>query len=419
MEDNTKAALQQILLGVRHNRAPCSRWVLEPEDVILLERVFALEKCPGRELRQQLAEHLNVTSRQVQVWFQNKRQRTKNGAKPTAAEVLARSQSAALQTTPGGGGASIQDAGEVLLSFAGGRKEGEGHGSPTSLNLGKRSLGMQSRRPEPNNSGPQMPVQFGMMPTMMPAMNPWAGAMAAPGGMGAAPMFFPAPMGRMYAPMNGMMQAPPFVGSSPPMGGCGGPGAGSVVTSGAPAVASGTASDTSSEGTAQGPEDSAKRAKLDGSEQQADAQGGVPPSGLNLPDAYTDGQRVWLRQDLIMSTTQVMQAPSGAASTPQMVPQQLVALPAPAPASAQQMAAPPRAPAPPANSAEDAVTDGSADDGFGLQDLHHAQPSVVASETASENSLDDDTRTSLPGSDAAAPDVALDFAPSSETLGYP
>ena len=67
MEDNTKAALQQILLGVRHNRAPCSRWVLEPEDVILLERVFALEKCPGRELRQQLAEHLNVTSRQVQV----------------------------------------------------------------------------------------------------------------------------------------------------------------------------------------------------------------------------------------------------------------------------------------------------------------------------------------------------------------
>ena len=30
MEDNTKAALQQILLGVRHNRAPCSRWVLEP-----------------------------------------------------------------------------------------------------------------------------------------------------------------------------------------------------------------------------------------------------------------------------------------------------------------------------------------------------------------------------------------------------
>eukprot|EP00964_Phaeocystis_antarctica_P031166 scaffold17639_cov48-Phaeocystis_antarctica.AAC.1 len=87
------------------------------------------------------------------------------------------------------------------------------------------------------------------------------------------------------------------------MGACGAP-AGSVVSSGAP-VASGTASDTSSEGTAgAGPEDSAKRAKLDGGDQLADASGGAPPSGLNLPDAYTDGQRVWLRQDLIMSTTQ-------------------------------------------------------------------------------------------------------------------
>ena len=65
------------------------RWVLEPEDVLLLERVFALEKCPGRELRAQLAQRLHVKPRQIQVWFQNKRQRTKNGAKPTVAEALA------------------------------------------------------------------------------------------------------------------------------------------------------------------------------------------------------------------------------------------------------------------------------------------------------------------------------------------
>ena len=65
------------------------RWVLEPEDVLLLERVFALEKCPGRELRTQLAARLHVKPRQIQVWFQNKRQRTKNGAKPTVAEALA------------------------------------------------------------------------------------------------------------------------------------------------------------------------------------------------------------------------------------------------------------------------------------------------------------------------------------------
>ena len=65
------------------------RWVLEPEDVLLLERVFELEKCPGRELRAQLAARLHVKPRQIQVWFQNKRQRVKNGAKPTVAEALA------------------------------------------------------------------------------------------------------------------------------------------------------------------------------------------------------------------------------------------------------------------------------------------------------------------------------------------
>ena len=38
-------------------------------------------KCPGRELRMQLAQRLHVKPRQVRVWFQNKRQRTKNRAK--------------------------------------------------------------------------------------------------------------------------------------------------------------------------------------------------------------------------------------------------------------------------------------------------------------------------------------------------
>lgn len=50
---------------------------MEPEDVLLLERIFALEKCPGRELCQELATRLKVRPRQVQVWFQNRRQRTK------------------------------------------------------------------------------------------------------------------------------------------------------------------------------------------------------------------------------------------------------------------------------------------------------------------------------------------------------
>ena len=58
------------------------------------------------------------------------------------------------------------------------------------------------------------------------------------------------------------------------------------------------------------------------------------PAGLNLPDAYTDGQRVWLRQDLILSTSHVMQsatsqrqfpcAPAQPPLQPPMQPMQMV-----------------------------------------------------------------------------------------------
>lgn len=89
---NTPAA---YLHGMRNDREDASgRWVLEPEDVLLLERVFEREKCPGRELRAQLASRLRVKPRQIQVWFQNKRQRTKSGAKPTVAEALAHASAA-------------------------------------------------------------------------------------------------------------------------------------------------------------------------------------------------------------------------------------------------------------------------------------------------------------------------------------
>ena len=46
------------MTSVAESDNPPPRWVLEPEDVLLLERVFALEKCPGRELRLQLASRL-------------------------------------------------------------------------------------------------------------------------------------------------------------------------------------------------------------------------------------------------------------------------------------------------------------------------------------------------------------------------
>ena len=69
--------------------AAATRWNVGPEDVMLLEKVFEVEKCPGRTVRAELAARLRVSPRQIQVWFQNKRQRTRAGAKPTVAEAIA------------------------------------------------------------------------------------------------------------------------------------------------------------------------------------------------------------------------------------------------------------------------------------------------------------------------------------------
>ncbi len=111
----------------RPSRGNSSRWALETDDVLLLERVFELERCPGRDLRQQLAAHLNVSARQVQVWFQNKRQRTKNGAKPTIAEARAHAAEAEAEL-------QTQSA-KALMSMVQPRGPGEPDGPPPALTM--------------------------------------------------------------------------------------------------------------------------------------------------------------------------------------------------------------------------------------------------------------------------------------------
>eukprot|EP01112_Ceratiomyxa_fruticulosa_P022866 TRINITY_DN8514_c0_g1_i1.p1 TRINITY_DN8514_c0_g1~~TRINITY_DN8514_c0_g1_i1.p1 ORF type:complete len:686 (-),score=192.08 TRINITY_DN8514_c0_g1_i1:314-2068(-) len=48
-----------------------------PEQLSLLEYVFHTEQMPSQALRQQIAERLGMTSRRVQIWFQNKRAKVK------------------------------------------------------------------------------------------------------------------------------------------------------------------------------------------------------------------------------------------------------------------------------------------------------------------------------------------------------
>ena len=52
------------------------RWRMSSECKDALERAYLVDKCPSLATREALAANYDITARQVQVWFQNKRQRT-------------------------------------------------------------------------------------------------------------------------------------------------------------------------------------------------------------------------------------------------------------------------------------------------------------------------------------------------------
>jgi hypothetical protein len=62
------------------------RWTPSEDAKALLEKVFAADSFPTFAVRSQLAEQLSIDSRQVQIWFQNRRQRErlKTGSHATA-----------------------------------------------------------------------------------------------------------------------------------------------------------------------------------------------------------------------------------------------------------------------------------------------------------------------------------------------
>jgi len=59
----------------KKRRGKATRWKIPPTALQMLEQVFKVDKFPSVETRKNLATNLKVTPRQVQVWFQNKRQR--------------------------------------------------------------------------------------------------------------------------------------------------------------------------------------------------------------------------------------------------------------------------------------------------------------------------------------------------------
>ncbi|KAL1503161.1 hypothetical protein AB1Y20_011220 [Prymnesium parvum] len=63
-------------LGGSKQKSP--RWIITRPALFVLEQVFTIDKFPSHVMRQRLAQELGVTPRQVQVWFQNRRQRERS-----------------------------------------------------------------------------------------------------------------------------------------------------------------------------------------------------------------------------------------------------------------------------------------------------------------------------------------------------
>ena len=64
-----------ISANPRKRKGKATRWKIPPTALQMLEQVFKVDKFPSVETRKNLAANLKVNPRQVQVWFQNKRQR--------------------------------------------------------------------------------------------------------------------------------------------------------------------------------------------------------------------------------------------------------------------------------------------------------------------------------------------------------
>lgn len=60
------------------NKTKFVRTRFDPSQTTAMERMFALDMFPSREVRHTMAVELGLTPRNVQVWFQNRRQRLKD-----------------------------------------------------------------------------------------------------------------------------------------------------------------------------------------------------------------------------------------------------------------------------------------------------------------------------------------------------
>jgi len=65
----------------QHNKKKRQR--TSPDQLAILEQIFQTDKMPSQQTRVHLADQLGMSSRRVQIWFQNKRAKVKRGVSKT------------------------------------------------------------------------------------------------------------------------------------------------------------------------------------------------------------------------------------------------------------------------------------------------------------------------------------------------
>ena len=128
--------------GPRKRKGKSTRWNIPTTALGMLEQVFAKDKFPSVETRKKIAADLKVTPRQVQVWFQNKRQRsTKPPGRPTDARNMLQTSVSSTRPRP---------AAVPRGSAASPRPPAPAMRSPPSLRLcARRPLDDRGGRPAP------------------------------------------------------------------------------------------------------------------------------------------------------------------------------------------------------------------------------------------------------------------------------
>ena len=110
--------------GIESEKSKMSRWQIGNGSLSVLEQVYSLDPFPGLDARRELAKQLNVSPRQVQVWFQNKRQRERKI-----------SRAKGQLSTPGLPDTPAAQAAQVAHAQAAARG-GDGLALPSGLGLG-------------------------------------------------------------------------------------------------------------------------------------------------------------------------------------------------------------------------------------------------------------------------------------------